>query len=95
MELLDSVNHALRFVQRERLTEEDTSVHMRWSKNGYRGGKSTLCKKKRLHQQENLEEFSSKSMSLNECTAVVESESVWRQLAEVTQRMRKGDEVTR
>ena len=42
-----------------------------------------------------MEEFSSKPMSLNEVTAVVESKAMWERYANVTQRMRRGEEVTK
>ena len=35
----------------------------------------------KLHQEENMKEFSSKPMSLNEVTAVVESKAMWEHYA--------------
>jgi len=42
-----------------------------------------------------MEEFSSKPMSLNEVTAVVESKAMWEHYANVTQRMRRGEQVSK
>lgn len=42
-----------------------------------------------------MEEFSSKPMSLNEVTAVVESKAMWERYANVTQRMKRGEQVSK
>ena len=99
LRFLDSVNHALRYVRRMIFSEEDVTlhVHVRCTKGEklIQSWKTTLRKKRRLHQEENMEEFSSKPMSLNEVTAVVESKAMWERYANVTKRMRRGEEVTK
>ena len=72
----------LRCIQCMIFFEEDTSLHVRCTKVEKRiqGWKTTL-RKKRLHQEENMQEFSSKPMSLNKVTAVVESKAMWEHYA--------------
>ena len=49
----------------------------------------------KLHQEENMKEFSSKPMSLNEVTAVVESKAMWERYANVTQGITRREQVSK
>lgn len=97
LRFLDSVNHALRYAQCMIFGEEDAQLHVRCAQIEQRikNWKTTLRKGKRLHQEEIMEEFSSKPMSLSEVSMVVESKAMWQRYANITQRMRRGEEVSK